>query len=180
MARFGKKPYRLPAGVKLEVRTDSFQVEGKEGKLSFPLFPGITIKVEGDVATVENHSSNPKNKALHGLVRSQLANMAEGVTNLWSRQLVIEGVGYSAKIQGTKLVLQIGFCHPVEMPFPEGVTAECSSNTSILVKGMDKQAVGQYAANIRRVRPPEPYKGKGIRYADEIVRRKPGKTLTSA
>jgi len=181
MSRIGKIPVPIPAGVKVTPGVDDFLVEGKHGKLRFPLFPEIAIRVEGGEARVENRApaANRKARALHGRVRAYLANMVRGVAEPWTRRLRIEGVGYNAKIQGSKLVLQIGFSHPVELPFPEGVVVECPSATEMVVKGIDRHSVGQFAANIRRVRPPEPYKGKGIRYVGEVVRRKAGKSLTS-
>ncbi len=182
MSRIGKKPVPIPKGVKVSVGKNEFVVEGKHGKLSFPLFPDITIKVDGEKALVSNNASgkNKKAKAFYGLVRAYLANMVRGVTEPWQKRLKIEGVGYNAKVQGKKLVLQIGFCHPVNFDIPKDLNVECPSPTEIIVTGIDKQKVGQFAANVRRVRPPEPYKGKGIRYADEEVKRKPGKSVTSA
>ena len=183
MSRIGKKPISLPAGVKVNVLPGEVVVEGKNGKLSFPLFPNVSVRLEGNTVIVENTAQGSKAwrraAPFYGLVRSHLANMVKGVSDLWEKKLTIHGVGYNAKIQGGKLVLQIGFCHPVEIPVPKSLKVECPSPTEIVVKGIDKHEVGQFAANVRRVRPPEPYKGKGIRYADEIVRLKPGKSLTS-
>ncbi len=183
MSRIGKKPIALPSGVKVNVLPGEVVVEGKHGKLTFPLFPDISVRVEGDQVVVENEAKGAKAfrraAPYHGLVRACLANMVRGVSQPWEKKLSIVGVGYNAKVQGGKLVLQIGFCHPVEIPVPKSLQVECPSPTEIVVKGIDRQEVGQFAANVRRVRPPEPYKGKGIRYADEVVRLKPGKSLTS-
>ncbi len=183
MSRIGKKPIALPAGVKVNVLPGEVVVEGKQGKLSFPLFPDIAVRVEGNQLLVENKAGNPKAfrraAPFHGLVRASLANMVKGVTDLWEKRLSIQGVGYNGKVQGGKLILQIGFCHPVEIPIPKSLKVECPSPTEVVIKGIDRQEVGQFAANVRKVRPPEPYKGKGIRYADEVVRLKPGKSLTS-
>lgn len=183
MSRIGKKPIAMPPGVKVKVLPGEVVVEGKHGKLSFPLFQDISVRVEGDNLLVENKAKGTKAfrraAPFHGLVRACLANMVRGVTQPWEKRLSIQGVGYNAKVQGAKLVLQVGFSHPVEMPFSKSLQVECPSPTEIVVKGIDRQEVGQFAANVRRVRPPEPYKGKGIRYADEIVRLKPGKSLTS-
>ena len=183
MSRIGKKPIPLPAGVQVKVSGREVLVEGKQGKLSFPLFPDIAVRVDGNTLLVENKAEGAKAfrraAPYHGLVRAHLANMVKGVTDLWEKKLSIQGVGYNAKVQGAKLVLQIGFCHPVEIAVPKDLKVECPSPTEIVVKGIDRQKVGQFAANVRKVRPPEPYKGKGIRYADEVVRLKPGKSLTS-
>lgn len=183
MSRIGKKPINLPAGVKVKVLPGEVVVEGKNGKLSFPLFPDISVRIEGDTLLVENKAKGTKAfrraAPFHGLVRAHVANMVKGVSELWEKKLSIQGVGYNAKVQGGKLVLQIGFCHPVEIPIAKSLQVECPAPTEIVVRGIDRHEVGQFAANVRRVRPPEPYKGKGIRYADEVVRLKPGKSLTS-
>ncbi len=180
MSRIGKKEIALPSGVTCSANANSVEVKGSKGELSFPLFPEIAVEVEGDtVRVVTTGAGSTKNaSALHGLVRAHIANMVQGVTEGYSKQLEIVGTGWNAKPAGQGIEMQIGFCHTVTCTPPEGVSVECINPTNIKVSGIDKQAVGQFAANIRRVRPPEPYKGKGIRYIDEYVRRKAGKALS--
>lgn len=157
------------------------QVKGPKGNLSFPLFPEVAVAIEGDAALVtQTGAGSSKNAgALHGLVRAHLANMVEGVTQGFTKALEIQGTGWNAKPAGQGIELQIGFCHTVKCDPPAGVEVSLPSPTEIVITGPDKQAVGQFAANVRAVRPPEPYKGKGIRYKDEVVRRKAGKALAS-
>lgn len=180
MSRIGNKEIALPAGVSVTANPNSVEVKGTKGQLSFPLFPEIHVDVEGDSVHVkQTGAGSTKNAAaLHGLVRAHIANMVIGVTQGYSKDLEIHGTGWNAKPSGQGIEMQIGFCHTVKCMPPEGVNVECPTATTIKVSGIDKQAVGQFAANIRRVRPPEPYKGKGIRYSDEVVRRKAGKSLT--
>jgi len=179
MSRIGNQPVSLPSGVEVNVASAQLSVKGPKGELSFPLFPEVTAKVEdGNVVIERSGAGGAKNAAaLHGLVRAHLQNMVVGVTEGYSKSLEIHGTGWNVKPKGQGIEMQIGFCHLVECTPPEGVTVECPSQTEILVKGIDKHQVGQFAANIRRVRPPEPYKGKGIRYKGEQVRRKAGKSL---
>jgi large subunit ribosomal protein L6 len=180
MSRIGRTPVDLPSGVSVESSATEVKVKGPKGELSFPLFREVQVKVEDGRAVVERSGAGSAGKAAayHGLVRAHIANMVEGVTNGFSRALEIHGTGWNAKMAGKGISMQIGFCHLVECMPPEGVTVEVPAPTQIVVTGIDKQAVGQFAANIRRVRPPEPYKGKGIRYAGEEVRRKAGKSLS--
>jgi large subunit ribosomal protein L6 len=181
MSRIGKKPVEIPAGVTVKVEQSAIRVEGPKGALSFPLYPQVKVDVADGRASVEltgfEGGRNPS--AIHGLTRACLANMVTGVTKGFEKQLEIIGVGWNCKLENNALVLQVGFSHPVAMPVPQGIEVECPKNTSIVVRGIDKQLVGQYAANIRKVRPPEPYKGKGIKYVEETVRRKAGKAFGS-
>jgi large subunit ribosomal protein L6 len=176
MSRVGNKPIPLPKGVSVEVKGNAVRVKGPKGELARETRPEITIKVDGDVVRVERQSDLKQHRAYHGLTRALLANMVEGVTNGYKRELEIIGVGYRAEKRGKTLVLNVGYSHPVEYPEPEGITLTAPSLTSVVVEGIDKQQVGQVAAELRSVRPPEPYKGKGIRYVGEHVRRKAGKT----
>ena len=177
MSRIGKQPITLPAGVTVGFEPDgTVAVKGKLGELKSSFNKRITIKNEEGIVTVERPSDEKEVRALHGLTRALLANMVTGVSAGFAKQLDIVGVGYRAALAGKKLTLGLGYSHPVEIEAPEGITFEVPNPTTIIVKGIDKQHVGQIAANIRSKRPPEPYKGKGIRYHDEIVRRKVGKT----
>lgn len=181
MSRIGKQPLPVPAGVKIDLKGNRIQVEGKGGRLELEFHP--RLKVEHDAAGSVIRVSRPNDerpmRALHGLTRRLIGNMVTGVTEGFEKRLEIVGVGYQARAQGKDLELQIGFCHPVRMKVPEGLTIEIPDPTHIVVRGADKQRVGQFAADIRRVRPPEPYKGKGIRYQGEQVRRKAGKAFAS-
>jgi large subunit ribosomal protein L6 len=177
MSRIGVKPISIPAGVEVTIdANNTVTVKGPKGSLTQKLTSDLTIKNEENILTVERPTNNKKHKSLHGLTRTLIANMVEGVTNGYEKKLELVGVGYRAQKQGSKLVLSLGFSHPVQMEDPEGITVEVPNQTEILVKGIDKQIVGNYSAKIRSWREPEPYKGKGIRYAGEVVRRKEGKT----
>ena len=170
----------IPSGVKITQDGQQVHIEGPKGKLSMTLVPAISLKVDGQVLTVERASDEAPMRALHGLSRALLANMVHGVTTGFSKDLEISGVGYRAQLQGKQLSLSVGFSHPVVMDIPEGITVEVPKPTIVVIKGSDKQLVGQFAADIRHVAPPEPYKGKGIKYAGEIIRRKAGKAATGA
>jgi large subunit ribosomal protein L6 len=176
MSRVGNKPIPLPKGVSVDVKGSAVTVKGPKGELARDMRPEITITVDDGVVKVERSSDAKQHRAYHGLTRALLANMVEGVANGYKRELEIIGVGYRAEKRGTTLVLNVGYSHPVEYPEPEGITLTAPSLTSVVVEGIDKQKVGQVAAELRAVRPPEPYKGKGIRYVGEHVRRKAGKT----
>lgn len=176
MSRIGKKPIEIPAGVTVTVDGNTVTVKGPKGELTRSFNPDMKITVEGNELTVTRPSDSKEHKTIHGTTRSLLANMVEGVANGFQKTLELVGVGYRAQKQGNKLVLNVGFSHPVEFVPEEGLEIEVPSNTKIVVKGYDKEKVGALAANIRGVRPPEPYKGKGIRYEGEYVRRKEGKT----
>lgn len=176
MSRIGKKPITLPEGVTVTVEDNNITVKGPKGTLDFTFNNEMTIDVDGSVLTVVRPSETKQHRTIHGTTRAIINNMVTGVTEGFKKELRMVGVGYRAMLQGKTLVISAGYSHPVEMEVPEGLTVEVPKNTLINVFGIDKQAVGEFAANIRGVRPPEPYLGKGIRYVDEYVRRKEGKT----
>ena len=176
MSRIGKKPIALPKGVEVKKDGNTLEVKGPKGVLKDTFNPDMEIVVEETQIVVKRPNDQVKNRALHGLTRSLIANMIEGVTKGFEKSLELRGVGYRAAKQGKKLVLTVGYSHPVEMDPPAGIEVEVPSSTKIVVKGINKQVVGQFAAEIRSVRAPEPYKGKGIRYEGEYVRQKVGKT----
>jgi len=177
MSRIGLKPIVIPNGVEVKISDKNLvEVKGPKGTLKEQFDPNMDIKIDGNVITVNRPNDLKKYKSLHGLTRTLIANMIEGVTNGYSKKLEIVGTGYRAQKQGKKLVLNLGYSHPIEMEDPEGIEVEVPAQTQVIVKGINKQLVGNYAAKIRDLRKPEPYKGKGIRYADEVVRRKVGKT----
>lgn len=177
MSRIGKSPITIPAGVTVTVSDANLvTVKGPLGELSEQIDKDITVVIEGDIMNVTRPSDSKRNRSLHGLSRTLINNMVVGVTQGYEKKLKIVGVGYRAAKNGKKLDLTLGFSHPVQMEDPDGITVEVPSNTDIIVKGINKQQVGNYAAKIRDWRKPEPYKGKGIRYVDEYVRRKEGKT----
>ena len=175
MSRIGKKPVEIPAGVEVKIDGNTVTVIGPKGTLTQAVHPNMSVEVEGNEIKVTRPNDNKENRSLHGLTRSLIANMVEGVSNGISKALEINGVGYRAVKKGNDLELTIGYSHLVNMKTPEGLTVEVPDNNKIIVSGPDKQAVGQFAAEIRSKRPPEPYKGKGIKYADEHIRRKEGK-----
>ncbi|OAI54434.1 50S ribosomal protein L6 [Planctomycetaceae bacterium SCGC AG-212-F19] len=182
MSRIGKQPIPIPAGVKVQVADGKVKVEGAKGaKLELAYHRAMKVEVEGGkTIKVTRPDDEREHRSLHGLTRSLIANMIEGVTKGFEKKLKIEGVGYQARLDPKKgLVLTVGYSQPIEMPPPAGVTVETPDQTTILIKGPDKQKVGQYAAEVRKVRKPEPYKGKGIRYDKEVVRRKEGKSFTT-
>lgn len=176
MSRIGRMPIPVPAGVDFKI-TDGNEVtvKGPNGTLSRELHKDMIIKLDNGVVTVERPSDKKEHRSLHGLTRTLIANMVEGVTNGFSKTLQINGVGYRAAMQGNKLALTLGYSHPVEMEAVEGITIEVPQPNTIIVKGADKQLVGHVAAKIREKRLPEPYKGKGIKYENEVIRRKEGK-----
>jgi large subunit ribosomal protein L6 len=183
MSRIGKKPVAIPSGVKVAVSGRTVQVEGKLGKLSFDFQPAITVKVDGEQVVVDRIDDERHSRALHGLTRSLVQNMVTGVSEGFQRKLQVYGVGYGVQLQGNKLTVNCGKSHPEILDIPASVTVDIETPQArgdndparFTVKGPDKQAVGEFAARCRRTRPPEPYKGKGVRYADEYVRRKVGK-----
>ena len=177
MSRIGKLPITVPAGVDVKISdTNEITVKGKNGTLSRQLHPDMIIKKDGDTITVERPSENKIHKSLHGLTRTLVNNMIVGVTEGFAKELEINGVGYRAQLQGKKLVLSLGYSHPVEYTPEDGITLEVPSANKIIVKGANKELVGATAAKIREYRQPEPYKGKGIKYTTETIRRKEGKT----
>lgn len=178
MSRIGNNPVTLPAKVKVNLAADrSVQIEGPKGKLSWTLPEGIEGKLEGETVKLERKSETRHVRALHGLARALINNMVAGVSTGFTRNLEIQGVGFKAAVQGQKLNLSLGFSHPVVFDIPKDIKITVTDNTKLLIEGIDRQLVGQVAANIRAYYPPEPYKGKGVRYADEQVRRKEGKTV---
>ena len=177
MSRIGKMPIAIPAGVTVDIaENNKVTVKGPKGTLERVLPEEMEIKLEGAEIVVSRPNDLKKMKSLHGLTRTLIANMVKGVTDGYEKVLEINGVGYRAAKQGKKLVLSLGYSHPVEMTDPDGLEAVVDGQNKIIVKGIDKEKVGQYAAEIRDKRRPEPYKGKGIKYADEVIRRKVGKT----
>lgn len=177
MSRIGRKPITVPSGVEINVDENNLvTVKGPKGTLTEQISQDLTITQEGEELIVTRPTDNKKHRSLHGLSRTLINNMIVGVTEGYTKKLEVVGVGYRAQKQGQKLVLSLGFSHPVEMEDPEGLEIEVPNQTEILVKGINKQLVGNYAAKIRAWREPEPYKGKGIRYSGEYVRRKEGKT----
>ncbi len=182
MSRIGRRPIPIPRGVAVVVGPDYLEVKGPKGVLRTPVPPGITFRLENDLLKAERASDD--HKALHGLARALAANAVRGVTEGFSRELDIVGVGYKAELQGRRVIFTLGYSHPIEFPLPEGVTVTIERKNkpiqqyqmSLTVSGTDKQVVGQVAANMRSLRRPDAYKGKGIRYADEVLRLKPGKT----
>ena len=175
MSRIGKKPITVPDGVTVEVKPGLVSVKGPKGELSQVVSTEMTVTRSNGNLTVERPTDRGEHRALHGLTRSLIANMVEGVTEGFEKRLEIQGVGYRARLQGKALELSVGYSHPVSVAAPDGIEFEVPVPTQIVVRGIDKQLVGEIAARIRRSRPPEPYKGKGIRYAGEHVRRKVGK-----
>ena len=181
MSRIGKQPVVYPNNVKVEVADQTIKVEGPKGKLQFTHHPLVTVKLDAGARKIEVTRGNDErlSRSVHGLTRTLIRNMVEGVTNCYSMRLKIEGVGYQARMDGKKLVLVVGYANAVEKLPPEGVTVKLEDPTTILISGSDKQKVGQFAAEVRASRKPEPYKGKGIRYHDEVVRRKEGKSFAA-
>ena len=173
MSRIGRKPINIPAGVTATIDNGVITVKGPKGELSTEINENITVKVEGNEVTLERKSDEFKH--FHGTANANINNMIIGVTKGYEKALESVGVGYRFNVQGKKLVVTAGYSHPVEVEVPEGITLESQSNTELIVKGIDKRLVGEFAANIRKIRKPEPYKGKGIRYKDEHIIRKVGK-----
>lgn len=176
MSRIGKKPITIPAGVDVKVDGSKVTVKGPKGTLENTFNSEINIALEGNEVIVTRPTDDKNHRALHGLTRTLINNMVEGVTNGYSKTLEVNGVGYRAQKQGKNLVLNLGYSHQVIVPEIPGITIDVPSANSIVISGADKQQVGQFAAEVREKRPPEPYKGKGIKYSDEVVRRKEGKS----
>lgn len=176
MSRIGKKPIEIPAGVDVKIEGNLVTVKGPKGTLSRDIHPNIAVEKDGNTITVSRPDDSKQNRSLHGLSRTLIANMVYGVNETFKRELEVNGIGYRAEMKGKDLVLKVGYSHDVIMKAPEGITIEVPAPNKIIISGTDKQKVGQFAANVREKRPPEPYKGKGIKYANEVVRRKVGKT----
>lgn len=180
MSRIGRLPISLPEGVKIAVEDGAIRVEGPKGKLRTELPKGIEMKIEGKVVRLVRGGDERKARALHGLARKLVANMVTGVSRGFSRVLEINGVGYRAEVRGSELHLALGFSHPVVVSLPAGVTASVERQTVITLHSADRQALGEVAAKIRALKPPEPYKGKGVKYQEEVIRRKAGKAVGAA
>lgn len=176
MSRIGKKPIPLAKGVKVEVKDGIIKVEGPKGKLEYPLRGALTVKVEPDSVRVERQNDEKQTKAMHGLYRALINNMIIGVSQGYSRKLELVGVGYKAEVKQNYIIFSVGYSHPIYFRPPEGVKVEVPQPTNVIVSGIDKELVGSVAAKIRSFKKPEPYKGKGIKYENEVIRRKEGKT----
>ena len=175
MSRIGRKPINIPAGVDVKLADGVITVKGPKGTLTQKIHPNMDVKVEDSVITVTRPDDNKNNRSLHGLTRTLISNMIEGVTKGYKKELDVNGVGYRVQKQGKNLVMNLGFSHQVIMSDNEDITIEVPNPNKIIIVGIDKQKVGQFAAGVREKRPPEPYKGKGIKYVDEVIRRKEGK-----
>jgi len=180
VSRIGRKPVRIPKGVKVEVKNGAVKVTGAKGELTVAIHPDVTVEVKGEEVLVTRHADLKEQRSLHGLFRALIANMVTGVTTGFSRKLELVGVGYRAELKGKVLQLALGYSHPIVFRAPDSIKIEAPTQTNITVSGIDKQLVGLVAAKIRSLRPPEPYKGKGIKYEGEYVRRKAGKTAATA
>ena len=176
MSRIGRAPITVPAGVEVKIDGNVVNVKGPKGELSYATAPRMTVKCDAGVLTVERPNDDKEMRSIHGLTRTLIANMVKGVTEEFSKTLEINGVGYSAAKEGNNLVMKLGYSHNVVVPDTADVRTEVPNPNQIIVKGVDKQKVGQFAADVRAKRPPEPYKGKGIKYVDEYIIRKEGKT----
>jgi large subunit ribosomal protein L6 len=179
MSRIGKQPVAIPAGVKVQVADGKIKVEGPKGKLEFSWHPAMKVESDGKAVKITRPDDERLNRSLHGLTRSLIKNMVEGVTKGYEKRLKVEGIGYQAKVDKKAVVLMVGYANQIVKMPPEGVTVECPDANTIVIKGADKQKVGQFAAEVRAVRKPEPYKGKGIMYEGEKIRRKEGKSFAS-
>lgn len=175
MSRIGRKPINIPAGVEVKLDGNVITVKGAKGTLTQKIHPNMMVAVDGNVINVTRPNDDKENRSLHGLTRTLIANMIEGVTNGFKKELDVNGVGYRVQKQGKNLVMNLGFSHQVTMSDTADITIEVPSPNKIIIHGADKQKVGQFAAEVREKRPPEPYKGKGIKYVDEVIRRKEGK-----
>lgn len=182
MSRLGKVPVSVPAGVKIAADAASLTVTGPKGSLKFPMHSELSLETvsqgtSGATARISRKSDSREARAHHGMTRAMLANMVRGVTDGYERRLEVNGVGWGAKVDGKTVVMTVGYCQLVRIPIPQGVTVECPPPNGILIKGIDRQVVGQLAAQIRATRPPEPYNAKGVKYSDEIIKRKQGKSF---
>jgi len=177
VSRIGRLPISVPAEVKILVESGVVHAEGPKGKLRTEISPGIEVKLEGGQLKVSRLGEDRKTKALHGLIRKMVANMVEGVSRGFSRVLEINGVGYRAEVKGKDLHLSLGYSHPVVFPLPPGITADVERQIIVTLRGADRQVLGETAARVRALRPPEPYKGKGIKYQEEVIKRKAGKAV---
>lgn len=179
MSRLGKKPVAVPNGVKTQIEAGKIRVEGPKGKLALEIPTGITISLDNNVLSFKRPDDTADMKARHGLTYALVSNMVKGVSQGFAKTLEIKGVGYRAQVKGKFLGLTLGFSHPIDFPLPEGVTAKVDGNTKVTLESADRALLGDVAAKIRALRPPEPYQGKGIKYSDEVIRRKAGKSAAS-
>ena len=180
MSRIGKLPVTIPSGVKVAIDASAVRLEGPKGKLQATVPAGVEVKVEGNLVRVERKTEDRKIRALHGLTRKLIANMTEGVSRGFTRVLDINGVGYRAEVKGQEIHMTLGYSHPVVFPLPVGVAATVERQVIITLSSADRQVLGETAAKLRGLRPPEPYKGKGIKYREEVIKRKAGKAVGSA
>jgi len=180
VSRIGKLPVAIPAGVKIAVEGGAVRLEGPKGKLQASVPSGVDVKVEGNLLRIERQTEDRKIRALHGLTRKLIANMTQGVSQGFTRVLDINGVGYRAEVRGQEIHMTLGYSHPVVFPLPAGVTAAVERQVIITLSSADRQVLGETAAKLRSLRPPEPYKGKGIKYREEVIKRKAGKAVGSA
>lgn len=178
MSRVGKKPVQIPDKIKVNLTGKTVTVQGEKGKLSREIHPAVTVEIKNDQVTVKPVTDDRQSRAFQGLVRSLISNMCIGVTKGFEKVLEIKGIGYRAEVKGKNLLFNLGYSHPIDFVLPEGITASVDKNTIVKLAGIDKELLGQTAASIRKLRPPEPYKGKGIKYAEEYIQRKAGKTGT--
>lgn len=177
MSRIGKQPVPIPAKVKVVIQDSTFSAEGPKGKLQYKLPGGTAAKVEGNTIVVTRSSEDAQSRAFHGLARALISNLVKGVAEGYSKRLEIQGVGFKANVQGAVVNMALGYSHPILYPIPAGIKVTVEENTKVLIEGADKEVVGRVAAELRSYYPPEPYKGKGVRYAGEVVIRKEGKTV---
>jgi large subunit ribosomal protein L6 len=176
MSRIGKKPIAVPAGVAVQVKDGLVSVKGQKGALQRPLLDGIAVAITDTELLVTRKGDDKRSRSYHGLMRTLVANMVEGVSKGFEKKLEIVGIGYRSEVKGESLALYLGYSHPIDFPLPKGISAEVEKQTLVTIKGIDKELVGQIAAKIRDLRKPDPYKGKGVKYAGEVLRRKAGKT----
>jgi large subunit ribosomal protein L6 len=176
MSRIGKKPIVLPSGAKLELKDGLVFVSGPKGSLSRKFLEGLELSVDGNTVAVQRLSEDKKTKGFHGLMRTLIANMVDGVHQGFEKKLEIAGIGYRAELQGSNLMFYLGYSHPITFPLPQGITAQVDKQTAVTVRGIDKELVGETAAKIRALRKPDVYKNKGVKYANEVLKKKAGKT----
>ncbi len=176
MSRIGRKPVILPQGTKLELQDNKIVVTGPKGSLQRPFLEGLTVNIDGSTVMVQRTSEDKKTKGLHGLMRTLIANMVDGVHKGFERKLEIVGIGYRSELQGNNIIFYLGYSHPITFPLPAGISAQIEKQTLLTIKGIDKELVGQTAAKIRALRKPDAYKNKGVKYADEVLRKKAGKS----
>jgi large subunit ribosomal protein L6 len=176
MSRIGKKPIEMPKGVKLEIKEGEIIVTGPKGTLKRPLLEGMTVQADGNVVNVQRSSEEKKIMSYHGLMRTLIANMVEGVHNGFERKLEIIGIGYRAEMQGNNMVFYLGYSHPIVFALPQGISAQVDKQTLLTVKGIDKELLGEVAAKMRALRKPDAYKNKGVKYANEVLKKKAGKS----